>query len=461
MTSQGSFPLDEKGAPKQETIQALYDELDHQYAVQAYLWAMPQMVTSGQHNANRYYGAKENLDFLHQYKDPSVLGMLTPNTVTKYVMNFCNLNETGPILLEVPGGQLVGLMMDYQMHWVADIGLTSPAGPNPEKIVFIGPNQNPPEEALANGLRIEQVNTNVSFLAIRVLNPEKDKDLTEKIRLYPVSQLHNPPTNRVFQAKPDDELYFIAPPPGMAYWEQLNEVIQQERVLEVDRYFMSHLAALGIEKGKPFVPDQRQREILERAAFIGEKMAMVASFVPRSPQAKYRDDCSWSFPITLHPYHMTEHTQQFEERFDFFYEAYGMSPSMKAKWPGLGSAYMGAYRDSDGDWLDGGNYYRFTIAPDPPAAQFWAVTLYDASKRSVIRNGDENRAEISTFTEGLRKNEDGSVDIFFGPEAPRGKKSNWLKTNPGEYWFAYFRLYAPTEAYFDRSWPLYDIKKMR
>jgi hypothetical protein len=53
------------------------------------------------------------------------------------------------------------------------------------------------------------------------------------------------------------------------------------------------------------------------------------------------------------------------------------------------------------------------------------------------------------------------VDIFFSPEAPRGKKSNWLKTNPDEYWVAYFRLYAPTEAYFDRSWPLYDIEKTR
>jgi hypothetical protein len=31
---------------------------------------------------------------------------------------------------------------------------------------------------------------------------------------------------------------------------------------------------------------------------------------------------------------------------------------------------------------------------------------------------------------------------------------------PDRFWFPYFRLYAPTEAYFDRSWPLPDIEKV-
>jgi hypothetical protein len=38
---------------------------------------------------------------------------------------------------------------------------------------------------------------------------------------------------------------------------------------------------------------------------------------------------------------------------------------------------------------------------------------------------------------------------------------NWLKTNKGENWFAYFRLYAPTEKYFDRAWPINDIQKVK
>jgi len=45
--------------------------------------------------------------------------------------------------------------------------------------------------------------------------------------------------------------------------------------------------------------------------------------------------------------------------------------------------------------------------------------------------------------------------------APAGQESNWIKTNPGEYWLAYYRLCTPTEAYFDRSWSLPDIEKVQ
>ncbi len=53
------------------------------------------------------------------------------------------------------------------------------------------------------------------------------------------------------------------------------------------------------------------------------------------------------------------------------------------------------------------------------------------------------------------------MDIYFGLKAPKGMASNWIKTNPESYWFTYFRLYAPTESYFDRSWPMYDIEEIK
>jgi hypothetical protein len=49
--------------------------------------------------------------------------------------------------------------------------------------------------------------------------------------------------------------------------------------------------------------------------------------------------------------------------------------------------------------------------------------------------------------------------VYFGPTAPGGKEANWVQTASGKFWFPYFRLYAPTQAYFDRSWPLPDIVK--
>jgi hypothetical protein len=52
VTTQGSFPLTERGLPEQKTIAALFDELEYQGAVQAYLWAMPQITVAGQHHSS-------------------------------------------------------------------------------------------------------------------------------------------------------------------------------------------------------------------------------------------------------------------------------------------------------------------------------------------------------------------------------------------------------------------------
>ncbi|MFU0819492.1 MAG: DUF1214 domain-containing protein [Pseudomonas lundensis] len=52
------------------------------------------------------------------------------------------------------------------------------------------------------------------------------------------------------------------------------------------------------------------------------------------------------------------------------------------------------------------------------------------------------------------------MDLYFGPTAPAGLESNWVQTVPGKHWFSYFRLYAPTEAYFDKSWKLDDITRV-
>jgi len=47
-------------------------------------------------------------------------------------------------------------------------------------------------------------------------------------------------------------------------------------------------------------------------------------------------------------------------------------------------------------------------------------------------------------------NADGSVDVYFGPQAPVGKDGNWVQTIPGKAWFTILRLYGPLEPWFDR-----------
>jgi hypothetical protein len=455
-----SFTINEKGFPTRDSLNNIFDEMDYQRATIAYLWALPQMVSEGQFAMHKAYGVTDEMDFLKQYNDPSVLGMLTPNTVVEYMVNSADFTKTGPIVLEMPGGNLVGLMMDWQMHWSADLGLVGPKGAKAEKILFLGPDDKVPADS--GGYRIERVLTNRSLLAVRVLQPKIDKDLDKKIRLYPWSERNNPKPNKIVQAKKDDAIVYIRPPAGMEYWKRLNEIVQFERVQTSDLYMMSHLKVIGIEKGKAFNPSEKQIKIMKRAAFVGEKMAMASSFASRSKAAKYRNDSRWVHPLMLNPDQIStdKSHKQFDERIDWFWEAYGLSPAMKAKVPGEGSTYLGAYRDDSGEWFDGGKHYSLHLAAKIPAKQFWEVTIYELQDRGIIVNGTDKTA-LNSFTKGLVTNADGSTDLYFGPSAPVGKESNWVKTNPGEYWFTYFRLYAPTEIYFDRSWVMHDIKEVK
>ena len=61
---------------------------------------------------------------------------------------------------------------------------------------------------------------------------------------------------------------------------------------------------------------------------------------------------------------------------------------------------------------------------------------------------------------GVKVNEDGSVYIFVGPEAPQGWESNWVKSIPGKGWFPYIRCYAPTKEWFDGSYTLPQVEQV-
>ena len=105
--------------------------------------------------------------------------------------------------------------------------------------------------------------------------------------------------------------------------------------------------------------------------------------------------------------------------------------------PGIGQAYLGAYKDKNNRWFDGGKTYKLTVPPNPPARQFWSIHDLRHLRPCWASTRRHRTPIISSRDEGLRKNADGSVDLYFGPTAPEGYEKNWLQTNPGKAWFAY------------------------
>jgi hypothetical protein len=99
------------------------------------------------------------------------------------------------------------------------------------------------------------------------------------------------------------------------------------------------------------------------------------------------------------------------------------------------------------------------VPANAPAKQFWSLTLYDVDTRGLIQNTQQIADRSSRMD--LVENADGSVDLYTGPTGPKGLENNWIPTVPDKAWSAYFRLYAPTEAHFNRTWVLPDFEKVK
>ena len=61
----------------------------------------------------------------------------------------------------------------------------------------------------------------------------------------------------------------------------------------------------------------------------------------------------------------------------------------------------------------------------------------------------------------IQQNANGSYDVYFGPEAPEGKKGNWLQTVSGKSWFPLLRMYGPLEPWINKTWRPSEIELVK
>jgi hypothetical protein len=441
----------ELGVPTSETATRLYEEMDFQRAVQCYLWGLPTVgLEELKQSIQRDTGVRNgDLAIFEGYRNKSVF--LTPQLVTPYILALIDLAETGPVVIDYPAGMTAGALNDWWDRPITDLGVPGPDKGQGAMYIFVGPGQEAPQ---VEGYRLFRSRTFNTLLFYRVLetDPLKATALQTAVRIYPFSQRNNPPPTRGLTPKPEAEHRVQSHSRGLAYWERLAQALSLEPTEDRDRFFVAMLKPLGIEKGKPFNPDERQKKILTEAALVGEAMAKASVFQKRMEGYRYRSDAHWYYMIP--PWYAVEqdieNSTQFEERTALFYEGIGMSANAAPKAPGIGQFYLAAYQDAQGHTLDGGKTYRLHVPPNVPVKQFWSVTLYDIETRCLIQN-KEQIADRSSLGD-LVKNADGSVVLYFAPTAPKGMQNNWIPTVPGKAWFTYMRFYGAQEPLFDKTW---------
>jgi hypothetical protein len=248
---------------------------------------------------------------------------------------------------------------------------------------------------------------------------------------------------------------------GLVHYDEsiytsLARMLNEELVQPKDLQMMGMLLALGIEKGKDFKPDAASVELLNSAA--AEAHAWLLAQLPTFT-IDWWPNSQWkvpSAPIAL----KTGFNWTVANYFDVDSRGIGFSsffvPPAKL---GKGSFYLGANFDATGQPLRGENTYRLHVPANVPVSQFWAVTIYNTETSALFL--DLTRPTLDSLDKGMRKNADGSVDIYFGPKAPAGQESNWIYTPAEKGWFSWFRFYGPTKPIFDNSWKMPDIEMLK
>jgi len=447
----------ENGYPSNESVERLFDEIDFQRACQAYIWGLPMLATQAfAHSFKNDLGGRWG-DFIEvkSFRDRSY--GITANATTDYMFTWVNLEETGPMVIDVPAGLIAGFVSDLWQRAPADLGVPGKFSGKGAKRILIGPGQHAPKGS--EGFDIIRSETNHNLILIRIIdpNPKVKVKLRADFQVYSYATKDKPSKTKILPV--GGKVWKTTQPQGFDYWEGMSEIINKEPIGERDRLIYATLAPLGIEKGKPFNPNKRQRKILEEAAFVGEAMARANGFDTRHPDAEYVEGSEWDFPLVVSPTQRRETYDDLDGRAAWTYEALGISKGMTSRKIGVGSVYLGGYKDHDKEWLDGSKQYSLHIPKDPPAKNFWSLTVYHNVTRYLIQNKNELADKSSRGK--IDMNTDGSVDIYFGPTAPAGKEKNWIQTIPGEGWFAYFRFYGPLQSHFDRTWVLPDIEKIK
>lgn len=446
------------GFPDDATSEKLYDNLDFMRGVEAFLNAMPGASAEALRVGMASQGADNNQTVLifEDLMDSHSL-FLTGNTESIYSLMWLD-TKAGPLVIETPPN-ILGMIDDHWFEYVGDVGNAGPDKGKGGKYLLLPPGY---EGEIPDGYFVFRTATYGNLFFWRgFLDNGSTATAVENTRkfarVYPLSEADNPPpmqfinsSGKVFNTIHANDFHF---------YEEVNDIVQYEPNEAYHPEVLGQLAAIGIEKGKPFAPDERMKTLLTEAVAVGNATARTITFKTRMKEAYYYPDSAWftgfvggSYQFLLQP-----GVRNLDARILFHYYATGITPAMALKRVGIGSQYAVATTDSDGKPFDGSKTYRLHLPPNIPAKDFWSIVMYDNETRSMLQT-DQQFPSIGSNTKDIVVNADSSVDVWFGPTAPEGHESNWVQTVPGKGWNVVLRLYAPLEPWFDKTWRPSEIE---
>lgn len=449
-----------------DEAEALLNELFYQRAIYAYMTMLPALNVIGMRDGSEAaFGKGYNVLPIWKDRMDARAWVPTPNADVIYSMSYLDLKETGPLVIAAPPN-VIGMFTDFFQRTITDVGALGPDGARGGLYLLLPPGY---DGEVPKGYFAFRSRTYNVFLFFRTIMPKGENGpdpapavaLAERTRIYPLwtpekdvkpMQFPNGSGKRINMMYPVDN----------AFWTKLKTLVDYEPVSAIDPELRGVLASIGIVKGEPFNPTPKQQELLKKAVETAPKMIMALRQVgrPDGRNLYYKDrqyENVWGGATAEW---LQDSYLDVNQRAGYFQVAYSSAPAMVMRTLDAGSKYPTAWRDADGDFLDGSRAYRLRLPPNPPAKLFWAVTAYNITDGTMPET-PQLLPSINAFNK-VAINPDGSIDLWFGPQKPAdAPQSNFIQTVPGRNFLATVRLYGTGAEFFDQTWKPDDLVKVK
>lgn len=431
----------------------------------AYLTMLPALNVIGMRDGSQaQFGDGYNVLPVWKDRMDSRTWVPTPNADVSYSMGYLDLKETGPLVVNAPAN-VIGMFTDFFQRTITDVGAIGPDRARGGLYLLLPPDY---DGHVPGGYFTFRSSTYNVFLFFRTImgqgdghpDPSVGAATAERTPIFPLWVEEKNVPAMEFPNASGVRLNMMYPT-DFAYWTKLKAFVDYEPVSAIEPELRGVLASIGIIKGQPFEPNQWQRAQLDRAVETAPRMTLAITQLGRDDQRNYyyhgrQWEVAWAGGTAEW---MQESYLDVNTRSRFFQYAYSSAPAMVIHSTGAGSKYPYAVRDVDGEFLHGSNTYKLHLPPNPPAELFWAVTAYNITDGTMPET--EQLLPSTNSYYDTPQNDDGSIDLWFGPQQPQGvADSAFIQTIPGRHLVVALRLYGTVSAFYDQTWKPDDFVKI-
>ncbi|MBS0288644.1 MAG: DUF1254 domain-containing protein [Proteobacteria bacterium] len=389
-----------------------------------------------------------------EYPNASFRDVTAPNADTLYSSAWIDVGQE-PYILQVPDEGDRYYLMPMLSGWTevfSDPG-TRTTGTKAQSFAIVGPKWT---GSLPEGVKEYKSSTNLVWILGRTYCTGSVEDykivhqLQDEYKLMPLSAYgkdYVPPKGKVdtsidMKTPVRDQVNALS---AKEYFNLLSLLLKSNPPVKEDIEIVEKMAKLGIKPGEAFdfnSVDPQLQKALEKSITIGQKT--IIDHIKNASVIKN----GWVYSIKTGTYGT-----------DYLQRAFVAAVGLGANRP-QDAIYPIATEDSQGNKLNGKNKYTMHFAPGklPPVKGFWSLTMYD-DKYFFTKNA-LNRYTVSP-RDNLKKNEDGSVDLFIQHESPgKEKESNWLPAPEGDF-ILMLRFYWPEEVLIKGMWMPPEVVKRK